>query len=193
MASRDFLAAFSCLPRLIVFDLDFTLWPLWCDTHVSPPFIRKNNVIYDVNERRVDVYPDSEKILRIISESPVIKLACASRTSAINVAQQLLRILGWSNLFDYTEIYPGSKISHFKRDDMMKDQSHWRSYICALCSSKPFHELSGIAYTDMLFFDDEERNINDISRLGVQCHLVERGLTLKLLEHALRKFQQSRS
>ncbi|CAH8602741.1 unnamed protein product [Heterobilharzia americana] len=171
MASRDFLAAFSCLPRLIVFDLDFTLWPLWCDTHVSPPFIRKNNVIYDVNERRVDVYPDSEKILRIISESPVIKLACASRTSAINVAQQLLRILGWSNLFDYTEIYPGSKISHFKR----------------------FHELSGIAYTDMLFFDDEERNINDISRLGVQCHLVERGLTLKLLEHALRKFQQSRS
>ncbi|CAH8602744.1 unnamed protein product [Heterobilharzia americana] len=166
MASRDFLAAFSCLPRLIVFDLDFTLWPLWCDTHVSPPFIRKNNVIYDVNERRVDVYPDSEKILRIISESPVIKLACASRTSAINVAQQLLRILGWSNLFDYTEIYPGSKISHFKRyvihlyfipmiiysrDDMMKDQSHWRSYICALCSSKPLSHISLFPLFSLLF------------------------------------------
>lgn len=29
-----------------------------------------------------------------------------------------------------------------------------------------FTQASGISYADMLFFDDEERNINDISRLG---------------------------
>ncbi|CAH8622300.1 unnamed protein product [Schistosoma rodhaini] len=149
---------------------DFTLWPLWCDTHVYPPFIQKNNTVYDSSERRVDVYSDAQVILRMIKESSKIKLGCASRTSAISVARQLLQALNWSDLFDYTEIYPGSKTAHFKR----------------------FHELSGIDYADMLFFDDETRNIHDISKLGVQCHLVEHGITLNLLKDALKKFQQQR-
>nr|CAH8862550.1 unnamed protein product [Trichobilharzia regenti]CAH8862553.1 unnamed protein product [Trichobilharzia regenti] len=129
MSTSGFLSGFQRLPKLVVFDLDFTLWPLWCDTHVSPPFVRKNNVVYDSYESRVDVYPDSDKILRVIKASTTMKLACASRTAAIRVAEQLLQILGWSDLFDYKAIYPGCKITHFKR----------------------FHKLSGIEYADMVF------------------------------------------
>lgn len=39
------------LPKLIVFDLDYTLWPFWVDTHVSAPVKARDN-----NSRVVDRY-----------------------------------------------------------------------------------------------------------------------------------------
>jgi magnesium-dependent phosphatase 1 len=39
------------LPQLIVFDLDYTLWPFWVDTHVSAPIKAKDN-----NSRCTDKY-----------------------------------------------------------------------------------------------------------------------------------------
>lgn len=37
------------LPKLIAFDLDYTLWPFWVDTHVSAPVKARDN-----NSRAVD-------------------------------------------------------------------------------------------------------------------------------------------
>jgi hypothetical protein len=39
------------LPKLIAFDLDYTLWPFWVDTHVSAPVKARDN-----NSRTVDRY-----------------------------------------------------------------------------------------------------------------------------------------
>lgn len=93
-------------------------------------------------------------------------MAAASRTSAPSAARQALNGLyliddspstssdtprkAWS-LFDFTEIYPGSKIAHFKK--LQAD--------------------SGFEYEDMIFFDDEHRNSEVGHKLGV--HFVEVG------------------
>lgn len=39
------------LPKLIAFDLDYTLWPFWVDTHCSAPVKARDN-----NSRVVDRY-----------------------------------------------------------------------------------------------------------------------------------------
>ncbi|PFX18609.1 magnesium-dependent phosphatase 1-like isoform X1 [Stylophora pistillata] len=154
------------LPELVVFDLDYTLWPFWADTHVSPPFTRKSNgSVQDRSGNKVNLYDDTSEILKHLS-SKGMRLAAASRTEDPPTAQELLRILDIDQYFSYKEIYPGSKVTHFKR----------------------FTEASGIAYSNMLFFDDEERNIHQISRLGVTCVLVKRGMTYTVLQSGLAQF-----
>jgi protein-disulfide isomerase-like protein with CxxC motif len=40
----------------------------------------------------------------------------------------------------------------------------------------------------MLFFDDEHRNIRDLEAQGVPSVLVERGVTMKVVEQGLKMF-----
>jgi magnesium-dependent phosphatase 1 len=49
------------------------------------------------------------------------------------------------HFFDHLEIYPGSKIAHFKQ----------------------LHKITGIPYSEMLFFDDESRNKEVERELGM--------------------------
>ncbi|CAH8644889.1 unnamed protein product [Dicrocoelium dendriticum] len=171
MTSRVLLNGLTRLPGLIVFDLDYTLWPYWCDTHFSTPLRREHGFVYGSDGSRYVTYPDSDAILRAVHEHPDILLACASRTAAIDIARNMLRLLNWDVLFDYMEIYPGSKVQHFQR----------------------FRKLSGVAFESMIFFDDEERNIVEVGRLGVQTHLVPRGIDLSLFQLALKQFDQKDS
>ncbi|CAL1285766.1 unnamed protein product, partial [Larinioides sclopetarius] len=119
-------------PKLIVFDLDYTLWPFWVDTHVRSP-IKKDKT----------EWPEG--------------------------AKKLLKLFDWEKYFTYKEIYPGRKTTHFKR----------------------MQEASGISYSDMLFFDDEERNISDLRTIGVTSILVPDGVNKQILEEALQSFRSS--
>lgn len=151
-------------PKLLVFDLDYTLWPFWVDTHVTPPFKKKGNDVVDAHGHIIRYYKEVPEILKRLSEE--YELGVASRTSEIQGAKQLLNLFNWDKYFKYKEIYPGSKVSHFSK----------------------IQKASGIDYKDMIFFDDEHRNIADVGKLGVTCILVQNGVTQTVIEDALKNF-----
>lgn len=75
---------------------------------------RKDGKVEDRNKQIVDHYKETPDILRTL-HSEGYTLAVASRTGATEDANSLLSLFGWDKYFSYKEIYPGSKIAHFKR------------------------------------------------------------------------------
>lgn len=141
------------LPRLVVFDLDHTLWPFFCNG------CRGDEIPH--------LYPQAKGIILALREKG-IGLAIASRSSAPGVATLFLKKLGIEPMFLTQEIYPTSspKTSHFQR----------------------IHRDTGVPYSAMLFFDDEDRNIQAISKLGVTSILVNNGVNLEALWKGLSHF-----
>lgn len=156
------------LPKMIVFDLDYTLWPFWVDTHVSGPLKPSNDgglTVRDSSNGRYGFYRDIAGVLAA-SRQKGITVGVASRTSAPELARSMLNLLRIPperegeegvkaiKMFDHMEIYPGSKTTHFKR----------------------LHKSTGLPYEEMLFFDDESRNRN-VEELGVVMQLIRDGVT----------------
>ncbi|KAG2002379.1 hypothetical protein CC2G_004574 [Coprinopsis cinerea AmutBmut pab1-1] len=125
-------------PKLIAFDLDYTLWDLWIDTHVDGPLKRNKNTINQVLDRYnqpISFYRHVADIFhriratRLDPSDPnekVVTAAC-SRTHAPDLANQALRLLlvpppanpdeypgafteptPAIQFFDELEIYPGT-------------------------------------------------------------------------------------
>ncbi|KAH0580678.1 hypothetical protein H2248_002166 [Termitomyces sp. 'cryptogamus'] len=132
------------LPKLIAFDLDYTLWDLWIDTHVTGPLHRNRstlNEILDKHNEKIKFYKDVPDILHRLRAEKVIIAAC-SRTHAPKLARQALSLLLIApkpgdgepipavNFFNELEIYPGSKLTHFDR----------------------IHQKTGIPYSEMVRF-----------------------------------------
>ncbi|KAJ8667962.1 hypothetical protein QAD02_009625 [Eretmocerus hayati] len=154
-------------PKVVVFDLDYTLWPFWVDTHVTPPFRKcsKKNEVVDAHGQTIRHYKDSPEILKQLSEQGY-EIGIASRTSEIKGANQLLELFGWNKYIKYKEIYPGTKTTHFSK----------------------IKKASGVGYEEMIFFDDEQRNITDLTKVGVLSILVKDGVSHQVIQDALKKF-----
>jgi magnesium-dependent phosphatase 1 len=146
---------------LVVFDLDFTLWDCggtWCD-HTNPPYYRQNGIILDEDMRKIRLYPEVQSMLQNLYDQDVL-LGVASRTSAPDWADELMQLFDIKKYFKFFEIYPGSKVSHFQSLQLK----------------------TGLPFRDMIFFDDEYRNIDEVSRLGVEAIFVEDGISLKTVQ-----------
>ncbi|XP_057658278.1 magnesium-dependent phosphatase 1-like [Diorhabda carinulata] len=156
--------------NLIVFDLDYTLWPFWVDTHVTPPFQKNaSGHIVDRNNTKIECYPEVPEVLNELHNEGYT-LAVASRTSEIKGAKQLIQLFGWDKYFKYLEIFPGQKTKHFNN---IKSQS-------------------GVQYNEMIFFDDESRNIVDVGGIGVTSILVTDGVNRKIVEEGIRRFARKK-
>lgn len=152
--------------RLVVFDLDHTLWPFGVDQfHFTPPYRKIKDMIVDSEDKRMDCFPEVPRVLHNL-HSKGYELAVASRTTYPEGAHSLIELFGWSRLIRYRQIFPGSKRTHFANLKLE----------------------SGFAYKQMLFFDDEPRNIDDTTPLGVTAVLVspETGVTLAVIDRNLR-------
>jgi magnesium-dependent phosphatase 1 len=164
------------LPKMIVFDLDYTLWPFWIDTHVTPPLKRSSDglTIKDRYGEAYGFYNDTASILSSIKEKDIV-LGAASRTCAPELAREaltMLKIPGSSSkhamsMFDHLEIYPGDKKTHFAK----------------------LQKKSGIEYEEMLFFDDESRNKN-VETLGVVMQLVKNGMSKQEVDRGVEAWRK---
>ena len=153
---------------LVVFDLDFTLWDcggLWVDC-TRPPYRRDAEArILDSAQRVMRRYSDVPEILDEL-EALGCPMALASRTEQPAWARELLDLMDYRHRFDYEEIFPSSKLVHFS--NLKRD--------------------SGFPYSEMLFFDDEYRNIAEVGALGVNCIEIRRGLDREAFEQGLALF-----
>lgn len=173
------------LPRLIVLDLDYTLWPFYSDIHISTPIrlIPNSNppTLADRNGEHFALYPDAPHILRLIASLPHTRLAVASKSPVGDLCREVLKLLrlpppeGGSekgpkktiDAFDAgLEIYEGTKLRHFE----------------------VIAKRTGIPFSQMLFFDDERPNL-EVESLGVTMRLIRDGLTWEELERGIEQWR----
>jgi magnesium-dependent phosphatase 1 len=170
-ASTSSAAGSADFPPFIVFDLDFTLWPLDVDSDVSPPFTTRAGAVYDKRGYRCSPFPDVPSILARCAASDTV-VAIASRTHDPAAAEALLRELGW---WDLLRLDAGRFQAHPSRGAQAKS-GHFRDLFAA----------TGFTAADTLFFDDMPDNIECTIEGGIASIFLGRdGLTLKAFEAGL--------
>lgn len=147
--------------QVFIFDLDFTIWnagDTFC-SETNPPYFWDKDKLVDQSGSWMQLYQEATEVLQMLKSKGIL-IAAASRTNKPEWAKQLLQLFDIEQYFDIKEIYSGSKISHLKR----------------------IQKQVGCPFNQMVFFDDEERNIREAKSLGINCVLVNNGITLKKVE-----------
>ncbi|CAI4433316.1 ADE_G0015690.mRNA.1.CDS.1 [Saccharomyces cerevisiae] len=170
-------------PDVAAFDLDYTIWPCYCDTHLHGPFkpVKSSNgevlTIICRDGYELTIYKDIPRILGDLKDNGV-KLMTASRTWAPEIAQEILKIFKvkyagvvtpLANLFDEFQWGERSKIGHLR--DGLKD----------------LYNTSYLKSKKICLFDDESRN-KEVEKYGVKFVYVrdpENGPSWKLYQDYL--------
>ncbi|KAK6143671.1 hypothetical protein DH2020_024019 [Rehmannia glutinosa] len=82
--AMEMISSYQVLPKLVVFDLDYTLWPFYCDC------LSKNSM--------PSLYPHAKDILYALKDKGV-DIAIASRSPTPDIANDFLEKLGIKSMF----------------------------------------------------------------------------------------------
>lgn len=172
-------------PEIAAFDLDYTVWPCYCDTHLYPPFqpVKSSNgevlTVIDSRGFKLSLYKDIPRIIMDLKDNDA-KIVSASRTWAPEIAKELMdvfqvkyngNLIPLRKLFDASEWGERSKVGHLS-DALKKLYGHTKLQNHSIC-----------------LFDDEGRN-RDVEKHGVQFIYVtdsEKGPSWKLYQESLEK------
>ncbi|WPT16085.1 Magnesium-dependent phosphatase 1 [Picochlorum sp. SENEW3] len=181
------------IPLLIAFDLDGTLWYPEVDTLSDAHTLRPVDGVCERTgmTRCMGVLDEYGSCLRLMGDSEEILselmdgemwdntlVAYVSRTTEIESAHLCLRHVTvassgttMEDIGHHSEIFPGCKVHHFRN----------------------LSQATGIAFEDMLFFDNERRNTADVSKgLGVTSVYTPYGMTRSAWEIGLRAFAEAK-
>ncbi|EGV61941.1 magnesium-dependent phosphatase-1 [Yamadazyma tenuis] len=164
-------------PKAVVFDLDYTLWPCWCDVHIELPLKNhRPDEIIDSYGYKLALYPDVPSIIKELSENGV-KIISASRTPTVHIAKQLINHINIDGtpmykFFDSSQWGTGSKTKHIME------------------AARELGMEQELRNGEFILFDDEYRN-KDVNSIG--CNFVyirdtDLGLTRDIFEKGLKKY-----
>jgi magnesium-dependent phosphatase 1 len=171
------------LPGLVVYDLDDTVWFPELYMIAGAPFTKiHGNAVEDVMGDVVRVYAAARRSIAQVYTHDAFrrrgtKIAVASRTHRGKWARELMQMfeiiededgvsVSLADCAPLVDIAAGTKTKHFQR----------------------LRERTGVAYGDMLFFDNERVNVDEVARMGVRCVHCPGGVSAEAHNRGLRLF-----
>jgi magnesium-dependent phosphatase-1 len=157
-------------PAMLVFDVDYTLWPFDCDKEVIAPFSPSPyGGTYDRYGRYANVFHNVPSIFEAAVNAG-IAVAIASRNPSAGPVESLLRA---------TLMAPRTRPELTCLWDAIPDRALFHAYSSGGFYGKIKHfraiqEASCLSFTDMVFFDDMEENILSARVLGITGVKVDR-------------------
>lgn len=169
----------SIYPKVLITDLDWTIWPMDVDTDVRVPFSRSGGRVIDKHGTECSLYPEIREVFKDCTAKNML-IAFASRTTDGEAAKELLLAHG---LFDYLkgnrglfQAYPSGGFGGKRR--------HFEAILAA----------SGYTASDCIFFDDLNENIVGAEKMGMVSELVgSEGLNLAVYKKCIERWQEKPS
>jgi magnesium-dependent phosphatase 1 len=159
--------------QMIVYDLDATLWETEMYLIDGPPFSEtaEPHVLLDRSKTKVEIMTGALESLQAFQTDERwrgVKFGIASRTDYPKWARECMsRLKVPIDDDDATSAVTLRSLVHFEQIFDDDKRNHFRA----------LHNQSGVPFANMVFFDNEHRNIVSVSKLGVKCVFCPDGMT----------------